>query len=280
MIRPMLYEWRPMADLPGLAARDDVALEQKLDGVRCMAEVSNRGVQFCGGGGEPIRFAAASQWLERLKSELLTGENDYASDFAIVFDGELMIEDGQFVIFDMPWCRLGNNHVVGLDTPFGMRRVRLDGMKGWLNALPHVQVIEQALLPAEKIALVERVQEIGGEGFVLKYLDAAYLAGRRTSRVLKIKFVHTAECFVISYNRTATTGSARLGVYDAAGEVHDVGGCSLIGKPQVAVGDVVEVAFSGFRSAMVQPRMTRTRPDKAPWQCALSQFPAYSKEIV
>jgi ATP-dependent DNA ligase len=135
------------------------------------------------------------------------------------------------------------------------------------------------LLDDEKIELVKRVTEIGGEGFMVKHLDSTYSPGRRVSHSVKVKFVHTADVIVTSWKRTATTGSARLAVYDG-GELVDVGGCSLIGKPEVTDGCVVEVAYSAFRGAMNQPRMMRLRPDKPASECTLAQFPAYSKEVV
>ena len=61
-----------------------------------------------------------------------------------------------------------------------------------------------------------------------------------------------------------------------------VGRCSVIGKPHVEPGDVIEVAYL-YRAAtggLIQPRMTRIRHDKSPRECGIDQFVSYSREIV
>jgi hypothetical protein len=146
-----------------------------------------------------------------------------------------------------------------------LRRQLLDGPVGeWLDSLPSVAVVSQARTEDEKVALIEAVTASGGEGFMLKWLSGEYTPGRRSESVLKVKFVHTADCVVLHWQRGPGTGSAELGCYDEAGQMVRVGACSLIGKPAVVSGDVVEVAFSHYRGAMIQPRMVKVREDKRP----------------
>jgi hypothetical protein len=90
---------------------------------------------------------------------------------------------------------------------------------------------------------------------------------------------------VTSFNRPdARHGSATLGVLDprlGPTELIPVGACSLIGKPQVSVGDVIEVAYLNWTgSALYQPRMTRVRTDKLPEDCTMAQFRPYSRRVV
>jgi len=277
----MLYENASIHELPDLAADEQVALEQKCDGVRVLAEVNAAGngscsVKFYGAHGEPVRFAAAAQWFSKLSAALYWPD----PDFAIMLDGELMIEDGTFVVFDLPYLRFGEVTLsVPGETEFSERRRMLSEILGGFPGGGMVRLVTQAVSPAEKVALVEQVTANGGEGFMAKRLDSPYEPGRRVQHSVKCKFVYTADVIVHSFERTSTTGSARLRVWDGD-ELRDVGGCSLIGKPQVKVGDVIEVAYANFRGAMNQPRMLRVREDKRAEDCTIGQFPVYSKEVV
>lgn len=273
-MRPMLYESAEMDDLPALAGDEQVVLEQKCDGVRVLAEITRRsGVRFTGAGGEPIRYPAAAQWLDRLSAEL-----EVHGPVTVTLDGELMIEDGTYVVFDMPYLRFGDTALVTPNyTLLAERRRLLELIAPEMG----LRLVSQARTPAEKIALVREVGEVlHGEGFMLKRLDSPYQPGVRVSHSVKCKFVHTADVIVVSWERTATTGSARLAVYNDEGGLVPVGGCSLIGKPAVHDRAVIEVAYANFRGAMIQPRMMRVRPDKDPMACRLSQFGSYSKAVL
>jgi hypothetical protein len=104
-MKPMLFGSRTTAAMPDLAADPNVIIEQKLDGVRVMAELSPGKAVFTGAGGEPIRFAAAAQWFDRLADLLGAGPVSHTDSFALVLDGELMIEDGTYHVFDIPYAR-------------------------------------------------------------------------------------------------------------------------------------------------------------------------------
>lgn len=274
----MLYESAEITDLPELAADALIAVEQKCDGVRLLAEVTQDGVKFCGAGGGPVRFAAAAQHFPALTAalSLITPH-----DMAVTLDGELMIEDGAYVVFDLPYLRIAGAVLSRPDhTPLRERRALLE-MLADSEWAPGFRLVAHAVTAEEKIKLVARVgEELRGEGFMLKRLDSPYQPGVRVAHSRKCKFVWTADVIVVSWSRGAGTGSARLAVYDAAGELVVVGGCSLIGKPEVEVGCVIEVAFAHFREAMIQPRMLRRREDKDPAACTTLQFLAYSKEVV
>jgi ATP-dependent DNA ligase len=274
----MLYESAEIRDLPELAADALIAVEQKCDGVRLLTEITPDGVRFFGAAGDPIRFPAATQWFLPLAASLALPDG---SDAAVTLDGELMIEDGTYVVFDLPYLRIGGEVLSRPgETLLGTRRLLLEEITDSDDWKPGVRLVAHAVTPDEKIRLVAAVgEEIGGEGFVLKRRDSVYQPGVRVAHSLKCKFVWTAEVIVTSFERTATTGSARLAVFDAAGELVPVGGCSLIGKPAVEAGCVIEVAYAHFRGAMIQPRMVRRRDDKQPEACTTAQFMAYSKAL-
>lgn len=60
-----------------------------------------------------------------------------------------------------------------------------------------------------------------------------------------------------------------------------VGNASLIGKDlTIDVGSVVEIEYLYFTGrAVIQPRITRKREDKRPFDCRLDQFPAYTRQV-
>ncbi len=279
-MKPMLFGSRTTAELPDLAADEQVVLEQKLDGVRCMIDLNPGGCTFIGAGGEPIRFAAAAQWFATLERQL--GCHDpQREDYALVLDGELMIEDGRYIVFDMPYSRIAQTVIVTPEDDLRVRRKALEAMRPWLESLDSFGLIRQAASAEDKIALVEQVTASGGEGFMLKRLDSPYQPGRRVEHSVKVKFVHTADVVILHWQRGKGTGSAELGCYDSEGQMVRVGGCSLIGKPEVVAGDVVEVAFSNWSgAAMIQPRMVRVREDKKPEACTMAQFRPYSRAVV
>ena len=278
-MKPMLYESAEITDLPELAADALIAVEQKCDGVRLLAEITRDGTKFCGAGGGPVRFAAAAQHFLGLAASLALPPEP--GDMAVTLDGELMIEDGTYVVFDLPYLRIAGtvlstpNH-----TPLSTRRSLLEVLadSDWA---PGFRLVAHAVTADEKVKLVAKVgEDLRGEGFMLKRLDSPYQPGVRVAHSRKCKFVWTADVIVTSWERGAGTGSARLAVYDAAGELVPVGGCSLIGKAAVEDGCVIEVAFAHFRGAMIQPRMLRRREDKDPAACTTAQFTTYSKEVV
>jgi bifunctional non-homologous end joining protein LigD len=275
-MKPMLFESARIEDLPALAADEAVALEQKCDGVRVMAEIRPGGVTFTGNSGGPVTFAAAAQWLGPLAEWL-----DFVSagpDFMIVLDGELMIDDGSYIVFDLPYLSVGGDTGVRPGDPLSLRRAALERLSAAFRG--PVRLIPQAVAAGEKVRLLAAVAGSGGEGFMVKRLDSPYEPGIRVRHSLKCKFQHTADVIVTSWERGAGTGSARLAAYNEDGELVPVGSCSLIGKPEVRDGDVVEVRFAHYRDAMIQPTMLRVRPDKRARDCTTDQFVPYSKAVI
>lgn len=99
---------------------------------------------------------------------------------------------------------------------------------------------------------------------------------KRTLEVLKVKITHTVDVVVMERN-TGAPGSmnATLGLY-RDGELVQVGGCSMIGKPDLQPGDVGEVEFlyvpDPANPSLYQPRLVRARPDKEPTACTWEQL--------
>lgn len=264
---------------------DDPAwvLEQKMDGTRGLVRVRNEAGRlefrwFSGSGGE-LKFAAAKRRLPVIEKALVIALSS-AQFSEIWLDGEVMIDSGEFRIFDLPEATTG---VWTLSGEYWQRR---DMLHDLVRENETIRFVKTALTPEEKRELFEQVATVGGEGVVAKRIDGTYEPGKRPKHSRKLKFVKTADVIVREFTRGRNAegreiGSAEFGVYDN-GEWVPLGSCSLIGKPEVEEGSVIEVAylFRGAGGKLVQPRLMRLREDKPAADCGMDQFPAYSREAV
>lgn len=264
-------------------------IEQKMDGTRTLVVIRDGRVDFLGQGGKPLTHAAAKLHFEKLAGALhhLMPVGDPGE---LVLDGEILIGDGTLHLFDLPYFRHAGLEWVRPDMGYRARREYLDGpLKDELRQGGPVYVVPSAQTEYEKATLWERANREGVEGVMIKHVDGTYEPGNRTKNGLKAKFVKTADVVVTSVNRPdAKHGSCTFAIAVPDGSDQDgpfttmrmqgVGGCSLIGKPHVEVGDVIEVAYLYWTGdSLYQPRMLRVRTDKAAHECGLDQLPAYSR---
>ena len=286
------------------------SVEQKMDGTRGWAllrgdepAVMTVGVTL-DGQPMPLKHTAATQHLRRiftqgvyaLHERLMPGES-------LILDGEIMIDTGEFRVFDVPLLSTRNGANCSPDTPQQKRRELLEQLATGFGSA--ASLVPQAIGGFDKRWMLTNCRRNNVEGVVFKHLDAPYRTdGKRTDRVLKYKFVKTADVIVIRESRSRNSegrevGSIEFGVMAPfEGEmtvdqqqavtllrrlpILPVGRCSVIGKPHVEPGDVIEVAYL-YRAAtggLIQPRMTRIRHDKSPRECGIDQFVSYSREIV
>lgn len=278
-----------VTDLAKLAAMPTVVFEQKLDGSRALVIINAGSITFNTQGARALTHSAASQHfgeirksLEQLQAAIVGGsEND-----EIVLDGELMIDTGHLYLFDCPSMILAGVTTVTTETEFAQRRLVLESLAGFFGHRVHV--VEQAKTEAEKLDLAERVFTNVGEGIMAKDVRAKFEPGKRIKSQLKVKFCRTADVVVLARDTEASPGlkggtklNAKFGVWDE-GKFTEIGNCSMIGKDDAQVGDVIEVEFlyMGAGGRLVQPRMKRTRDDKSATECTFDQFETYSKAIV
>ena len=126
-----------------------------------------------------------------------------------------------FVAFDL--IALGDTSL--LDTPFAERRAALEALVGSLGDPIHLTRATRDVELARRW-LVE-FEGAGLDGIVAKPLAAAYAPGKRT--MFKVKHHRSADVVLLGYRRHVSgsgVGSLLLGLYDADGELVNVGGAS------------------------------------------------------
>jgi len=208
-----------------LPVGEEWAYEQKLDGFRAIVFVD---------GAESYIQSRGAKELNRYFPELSFPPGRY------VLDGELVIRDAGgnvefdalqsrihpaasriallaeeipagFVAFDL----LAEGEEALLETPFGERRERLEGLLGGTS-------VEVSELSREAGRAEEWLRHT--EGTMAKQLDAPYLPGKRRG-MAKVKRERTIECVVMGWRpgkEEGTVGSLILGLYDG-GELRSVG---------------------------------------------------------
>ena len=235
--------------------------EQKLDGVRLMVHVDADDIRVLGTNDRPISFSAAAQWFGQLYRDL------HALPAGTVLDGELIIATGEYWIFDLPYMP----GFVKPDMPQRDRRACLEAL-GELIETPWVHVVPEAVGTKAKRLLWQRTIDENSEGIVLKRANAPYAIGRRTADVLKVKHLKTVDC-VVTRRDIDGSKNAELAVFKD-GKLTVIGGCSMIGKPDLRPGEVAEVMFLYVTEGMTlyQPRLFRARPDKLATDCRWEQI--------
>jgi ATP-dependent DNA ligase len=271
--RPMLAQTVNPRELAKLAEDDNIAFEQKVDGMRVIAVLGEDGVKFLNRKGETFR-----QFLPHdLEAKLSTLGHPW------VFDGELVedLKGGRtYWVFDV------------LNTPagpaaakdFAMRRIVLEHIFS-LWSQPGVELLPSYSGRIEKLSLAKTLLANGGEGVMVKHLDAIYTPGLRNPFVRKAKFVKTVDCVVLGKQRNGKDNVV-LGLYNDAGTIVDIGEVTaLAGDGQtLQVGEVCEVqylyAVDPQRPRLVQPTRPTRRTDKTADECALSQIEFTDKRIL
>ena len=263
--------------------RDDkYVAEQKMDGTRVLITIERGRYSAAHRDGGPLKHTAATQHLYPIYDALQPlAYLTTATDGKMVLDGELLIDTGRYYLFDIPGWWKSETPYIEPEHQYRRRRAVLSSLA--MPLTDPVHVVPMAHGEDAKRALLASSANV--EGIMLKDLTAAYSPGSRVSHSVKVKHVKTADVVVIRAERGVSeigreTGSATFGVHDDVGALVPLGSCSLIGKPHVEPGDVIEVAYL-YRptdGSLVQPRLVRTRDDKSPHECTFDQFPAYSRE--
>jgi ATP-dependent DNA ligase len=112
-----------------------------------------------------------------------------------------------------------------LETPFGQRRAALEKLLS--TARPPLHLTQTSTDPAVANRWLEEFEGAGLDGVVAKPLAAPYGPGKRT--MFKTKHDRTADVVLLGYRvhkSGSGVGSLLLGLFDAEGELRNVGGAS------------------------------------------------------
>ncbi|CZF79288.1 DNA ligase [Grimontia marina] len=139
-----------------------------------------------------------------LEGELWIGRNRFEETMAAVMDGKPDDKEWdkvKFMVFDLP---------ASLDS-FDVRYKQFKSMAQGLN-IPHLGYVEHKPVEskASLLALLESVNESGGEGLMLRKRSGIYQPGRSTN-VIKMKLVDDAEAEVIGYVKGKGKHKGRMG---------------------------------------------------------------------
>lgn len=254
--------------------------QQKFDGARMLTRLApGEEIQFFQRNGKEMKFAAAKLVLPALAEDLADLRKEIVGEAYL--DGEIMPETGHYHLWDLVEPGLS---LLKYEDRFEALEMLMDSD----STITRASIVRTEHTTEGKRELWERINSANAEGMMFKHPATRYEPGVRVKHSLKAKLVKTADVVVTAFERGQNdagreTGSADLGVYDPEQDkIITVGACSLIGKPIVEVGDVIEVKYLylGAGQKMVQPRMVRRRPDKEITDSTFDQFPLYSKAVV
>lgn len=257
--RPMLAKVVEPERVGSLIDNPQWGEQPKLDGDRVVVEIIDGTLSVLNRQGQPK--------VKNVGADMLSSFRHF-TEGRWVFDGEVV---GRTLwLFDMPAAGAYFDE----NACFEDRYEALVGILSILGCGDAVQLVPLALSLEDKNTMLEDAFANNKEGVIFREMHGCYEPGKRSTLLLKHKFVNDADCIVAQLNDGKE--SVTLAVNGPDG-LQVVGTASTIGKsPQPQVGDVWEVRFLYVVSAehprMVQPRLMRLRTDKAPEDCSLDQF--------
>jgi len=117
--------------------------------------------------------------------------------------------------------------------PLKERRKTLTQFKEFVEAEEYGEFIEfEELIYHDKEEYFKKIIESGGEGIILKDLNAPYLSGKRSGSWIKVKKSSTTDAIIIGFGRgkewdkKGLIGSLELGIYDECGVLRFLGRAS------------------------------------------------------
>jgi ATP-dependent DNA ligase len=139
----------------------------------------------------------------------------------------------------------------GQDLTTRSLRERLEYLKdfqGFIKSSGYEEHIRfEKLILSEKEEYFRKIIDAGGEGIVLKDLDAPYLPGARFQSWLKLKRSNTVDAIIIGYDRgkewdkKGLIGSLELGVFDECRDLRSIGRVSSLSlQKRIGMTELVE----------------------------------------
>ncbi len=234
-------------------------MSEKLDGIRAYWDGSHLYSKNGNRLAAPPEFTAGLPPFP-LEGELWGGRGNFEQTVSIVMRQHPHAEwlKLKFAIFDVPQAP-------------GSFRQRIDTAIRWFNQhpAPCSFVIEQTPLDNHEQLWweLERIEDLGGEGLIVRDPDAAYQAGRRP-HILKVKNFSDAEATVIAHLPGKGRNNGRVGsllVRDAKGHEFRIGsGLSDAERDNPpAIGTVITYQYYGHYASGIPkfPSFLRVRDD-------------------
>jgi ATP-dependent DNA ligase len=147
-------------------------------------------------------------------------------------------------IFDV--LRANGQHLT--TRPLRERVQYLKDFQGFIKSSGHEEHIRfEELVFNAKEEHFRKIIEAGGEGIVLKDLNASYFPGARSSSWLKLKRSSTTDAIIIGYDggnewdKKGLIGSVELGVFDEFGDLRSIGRVSSLSlQKRIEMTEVVD----------------------------------------
>jgi DNA ligase-1 len=284
-IKPMLA--KPVSEHPEAPESGDFIAEPKLDGVRLQLHVQNRrAVAAFSRTGRSVFCDAGMAWLREVvwpQRRMIVDAEAYASDGGNLAAPSVMSArasatgDVRIAVFDL--LVLGSEDVMAAS--WEARRSLLESaFDGW----EHERIRLVPVSDDPKALWMEWVEQLGGEGVMLKARDSIYVPGWRSPAWLKWKVEYTVDVVITGVTTKATwnrggyrSGEAALtyGYWDPATRAFvTVGQGVKVGRAddiRQHVGKVAEMRCAGvMRSgALRHHHLIRFRDDKDATDCVL-----------
>jgi ATP-dependent DNA ligase/DNA-binding MarR family transcriptional regulator len=262
-LRPMLATPIPLDGIGPYVANEKMVAQQKIDGDRLMVVVDNGRVTPLNRKGDRYSNPLPSKVLRQFQG--LPGR--------WCFDGELLDE---LWLFDLPVA----GDAVTPSMPYEFRLSVLERFFASWRPDPVVRLLPTARTQWAKRSLIDQVLSSRHEGIIFRDLDAPYTSGKRSLRMVKAKVVKTIDCVVTGVHVDGKN-NCHVSLFEN-GQLVEVGSCAMLGKPDVIVGDVVEVKYLYADTArrLVQSAFLRVRDDKAPTECTIDQLVFTNRSVI
>lgn len=267
---------------PGFDRDDAWCYQQKYNGDRVLVAITLGQVDVFGRDGQ------RSQWRHKFTTRAHQAAYATLADLGVhmvVLDGELM-PDGVMWVFDLFTLESGAPPrvpaVLGSD-PFRRRlRSLTELFDQWAPPESLFRLAPTAIGTVAKLELALDCVRRATEGVIARKLDGAYQPGARSTRMLKLKFIHDADLVVMAIGFEGRDNVV-LGAYPTqwvSATPIEVGRASAHGKGPFAEGDVVVVRYNYMSrdGRLVGPRILRKRTDKPAIECSTEQL-FYSQEV-
>jgi ATP-dependent DNA ligase len=291
---------RDDAHLQALLDDPSYIAQEKLDGMRAIVHVTKHGLRiFSRSAGvedptRPLENTSALLHLANLTFPYLTGT---------ILDGEILAPgvdcaslsgtihrkngngDNSAVhlyVFDV--LRVGDQDLS--DSPLSARLLHLAVLEPQLQS-KYIHFLPWVATKAEKRKLFESVLARGGEGIMVKRVDAQYVqGGRPANNWYKAKKSYTFDCVVMGFTRgkgkyNSTIGAVVFGqyVYGKLAELGQASGMTdrvrkqMSSNPEAFIGQVVLIqGMERLKSGAIRhPRFVAMRSDKRREDCVWYQ---------